>query len=175
MIGFYGFNPSQNPLYSNLLGQSNQMQQPSYQNPLFSRLGGDNSFSRLQTTYSNVFNPEIIQAGMNAYNQGMSQFTPFDQAKFDADLKAKQDAEAAAKAAELAKQSQPSLNGMYVNDKGQVGTIGDLAMLSRNSARTPSQNKYNFRGNALFDLARTGGTPTDDDMKSLGIRPLGGK
>lgn len=173
MIGFYGFNPSQNPLYSNLLGQGNQ--QPSYQNPLFSRLGGDNSFSRLQNTYSNVFNPEIIQAGMNSYNQGMSQFTPFDQGKFDADLKAKQDEEARAKA-ELAKQqSQPSLNGLYVNDKGQVGTIGELAGFSRSQARTPSQNKYNFKGNALFDLARTGGVPTEDDMKSLGIRPLGGK
>lgn len=98
MISFYGFNPQQNPMFNNLFQAAQPQQQPV--NPLFSRLGGDNSFSRLQTTYSNVFNPEIIQRGMDAYNQGMQRFTSFDQAKFDADLKAKQDAEAAAKAAQ---------------------------------------------------------------------------
>lgn len=71
MIGFYGFNPAQNPLYANLLGGSTQ-------SPLYSRLQGDNAFSNLQNTYSNVFNPQIIEAGLQAYNKGMTMFNPYD-------------------------------------------------------------------------------------------------
>jgi hypothetical protein len=168
MIGFYGFNPSQNPLYSNLLGQGSQ--QPSYQNPLFSRLGGDNSFSRLQNTYSNVFNPEIIQAGMNSYNQGMGQFTPFDQGKFDADLKAKQEAEAAAK---LASQPKPQpMSGLYVDSKGRVGDLAQLAQYTKDNRR---RQTYNFQRNRLQGLYNSGETPDELTMRDLGIRPLGGK
>jgi hypothetical protein len=163
MIGFYGFNPSQNPLYSNLLGQGNQ--QPTYQNPLFARLGGDNSFSRLQNTYSNVFNPEIIQAGMNAYNQGMSKFTPFDQAKFDADLKAKQDAEAAAKLASQPK--APSLDGLLVDRKGRVGTFSELAQFIFDESKG--------RHRDLWNMSRRGIVPDEAQLKSFGFRSLGGK
>lgn len=170
MIGFYGFNPAQNPIYSNLLGQGTQQNQM-YQNPLFSRLGGDNSFSRLQSTYSNVFNPEIIQAGLNAYNQGMAQFTPFNQAKYDADLKAQQEA-AALKAAQ-ANQQSINLGGLYRDKQGRVGTAGQLYMLALSGQGGGDVGRfYNDSRAAMIDKDQAS---IDKVIKSRGFTPLGGK
>lgn len=163
-MSFYGFNPASNPLYANLLGS----QSPIGQNPLFTRLQGNNTFSNVRDSYSNVFNPSIIQQGLNAYNQGMSQFKPFNQQEFDAE-KARKEAEKLA----AQKPVQNNMAGLFYNPRtGNVGSIESLYGMEKPRNGT---GKLPF-GGASFRIASgraaKAGKPIEE---MLGYKPLGGQ
>lgn len=87
--------------------------------------------------YSRVFNPEIIEAGRGAYNQGMAQFVPFNQQKLD-ELRA-------ARAAQLANKPQQS-NAFLANiPVGSDAWIGENMTVYRNPY-ADRNDLYSVRG-----------------------------
>lgn len=112
--------------------------------------------------YSRLFSPQTVNAGRQAYGQGMSQFTPYDPQQLEK-LKAAQAARLQAQAPK-----NTGIGGKFVvGQDGRVFDISNQQDFLRNYAKYAPTDGAMTYNQVRYALNK------GNDLKNIGFKPLG--